>query len=111
MLLIPYNVKSAELHAPKDQTKYYRDLVGYTEYKDLYDAFIEDSAMFAANPDLWWRSNDPSLTVHKQHVEQLIDRLSACAYVQFKLPSMISVKQTHIALTYGRILTSMLFVQ
>ena len=107
MLQIPYNVKSAELPAPHDQSDYHRDLVGYTEYKALYDAFVNDMAPFAADQSRW---TDPAFQEYRLQLEQLMQTLSECAYVKYMLPAMKvykSLLSRHVSLTYHRLLMAM----
>jgi len=108
MLLHPYNVKSAELAVPVNQTQYYHDLVGYTEYKTLYDAFIDASAIFAANPTFW---TAPSFATEKAEVETIMKALCECKYVKYKLVAQgICRKERYVPVIYGRMLTDVLFL-
>lgn len=109
MLLHPYNIKSAELPPPTSQEDYYRNLVGYTDYKILYDAFVDASATFAADNALW---NNATFAGQKALVETLIQDLCNCAYVQYKLVAMkecSASRLAHVPTIYGRMLTDMIF--
>lgn len=83
MLLFPYNVKSAELPAPVNTNEDYRDLVGYYEYKELYDQFHVAIAPLAC---IAWNDDTP-MDVRNfwapqwAFVNGLMDKLTTCKYV------------------------------
>ena len=74
-----YNIKSAELEPPLNTAEWFRERIHYTEYKALYDEFVERSAPFAADPSR--RTSDVWKAEWKQ-LEALITTLSKCLYVR-----------------------------
>lgn len=74
-----YNIKSAELDPPLNTAEWYRKRVHYTEYKAMYDEFVERSAPFAADAS---RITSTAWSAEWNELQALITKLSKCLYVR-----------------------------
>lgn len=112
MLLHPYNVKTAELPAPKNTDDNYRDRIGYPQYKAMYDEFVHLSSSFSAAPyrmsnklSEWPAGTTPEVVAYWQaqyaDLQSLIDELCASQYVNLWKGEW---SHRHDALYYERML-------
>ncbi|MBX9636524.1 MAG: hypothetical protein K2Q45_03125 [Nitrosomonas sp.] len=76
-----YDVKSAELEAPANKDPTHLARIHYAEYKELYDAFVNLSAPFAAFPE---RKKQVEWNDDWEKLKQLMETLANCAYVKSK---------------------------